>query len=165
MKPIQRSTLLIAIAAFALSACGAGDGAQPSNPATPRAGGTAKAAPPPSEHRAAVVSTRGTVTQIEPVIKQGDTTGAGAVVGGLLGAAVGNQVGGGDGKKAATVVGAVGGAVVGNNVEKNRAREVVGYRITVRLDSGSVQTYQQSQVSGLSVGSRVNVDGGVVRHV
>lgn len=157
MKPIQRSTLSIAVAAFALSACGAGDGA-------PQAGGTANAAPP-NEHRAAVVSTRGTVTQIEPVIKQGDTSGAGAVVGGLLGAAVGNQVGGGDGRKAATVVGAVGGAVVGNNVEKNRAREVVGYRITVRLDSGSVQTYQQSQVSDLSVGSRVNVDGGVVRHV
>lgn len=46
-------------------------------------------------------------------------TAIGAVAGGLLG----NQVGGGDGKKAATVVGALGGAYAGNRIQKNNQRK------------------------------------------
>lgn len=156
MKLKQSPALVIAIAAIALSACGPQDGA----PVAP----SAKAAPA-AERKADVVSTRGTVTEIEAVIAQGETSGVGAVVGGLVGAAVGNQIGGGDGKKAATVVGTVGGAVVGHQVEKDRARNVTGYRITVRLDDGSVKTFQQAQAGALTIGARVNVDGGVVRQV
>lgn len=156
MKFIRSPALLIAIAAVALSACGPQDGA----PVTPSAKAT-----PAAERKAVVVSTRGTVTEIEAVIAQGETSGVGAVVGGLVGAAVGNQIGGGSGKKAATVVGTVGGAVVGHQVEKDRARNVTGYRITVRLDDGSVKTFQQAQAGQLTIGARVNVDSGVVRLV
>lgn len=46
-------------------------------------------------------------------------TAIGAVAGGLLG----NQVGGGSGKKAATVAGAVGGAYAGNRIQKNNQRK------------------------------------------
>lgn len=159
MKLNHSPSLLIAVAAIALSACGPQDGA----PVTPSA--TAAKAAPTAERKAVVVSTRGTVTAIEAVIAQGETSGVGAVVGGLVGAAVGNQIGGGNGKKAATVVGTVGGAVVGHQVEKDRARTVTGYRITVRLDDGSVKTFQQAQAGQLTIGARVNVDGGVVRQV
>lgn len=43
-------------------------------------------------------------------------TALGAVAGGLLG----NQVGGGSGKKVATAAGAVGGAVVGRKIQENQ---------------------------------------------
>ena len=161
MKLIQSPALLIAIAAISLSACGPQDGA----PVATGAAATGAKAAPASERKAVVVSTRGTVTEIEAMIVQGETSGVGAVVGGLVGAAVGNQIGGGDGKKAATVVGTVGGAVVGHQVEKDRARNVTGYRITVRLDDGSVKTFQQAQAGQLTIGARVNVDGGVVRQL
>src|SRR5512133_1951666 len=44
-------------------------------------------------------------------------SGAGAVVGGLAGGAIGNSVGGGSGRAAATVLGVVGGALLGNSIE------------------------------------------------
>ncbi|MES3021318.1 MAG: glycine zipper 2TM domain-containing protein [Pseudomonadota bacterium] len=44
--------------------------------------------------------------------------GAGAVIGGLLG----NQVGGGNGKKLATVAGIIGGGMIGNEIQ-NRSKE------------------------------------------
>ena len=58
-----------------------------------------------------------TVTRQKPVKDQHQIAGTaiGAVVGGLLG----NQVGGGNGKKLATVAGAVGGGYAGNKVQEN----------------------------------------------
>ena len=52
---------------------------------------------------------------------QGDGTNnkSGALLGALVGGALGNQVGKGDGRKAATVAGAVIGATIGNNVAKD----------------------------------------------
>lgn len=46
-------------------------------------------------------------------------TAIGAVAGGLIG----NQVGGGDGKKLATVAGAVGGGYAGNQIQKKNQRK------------------------------------------
>lgn len=48
----------------------------------------------------------------------GDPTG-GTVLGALVGAALGNQVGKGDGRRAATVAGAVVGGAVGRNIDRN----------------------------------------------
>ncbi len=65
-------------------------------------------------------------------------TGIGAVVGGLLG----NQVGGGDGKKIATVAGAAAGGVAGNQIQKriqNGSTEtVVEQRCATTYDSQKV---------------------------
>ena len=47
-----------------------------------------------------------------------DTTG-GTVLGAIVGGALGNQVGKGDGRKAATVAGAVAGGAIGHNIAKN----------------------------------------------
>ncbi|MET0327778.1 MAG: glycine zipper 2TM domain-containing protein [Luteimonas sp.] len=51
-------------------------------------------------------------------------TAAGAVIGGL----VGNQIGGGNGRKLATVGGAVAGGAIGRNVQGNR-QEANGNRV------------------------------------
>ena len=48
----------------------------------------------------------------------GDPTG-GTVIGALVGAALGNQVGKGDGRDAATVAGAVVGGAIGRNIDRN----------------------------------------------
>ena len=76
----------------------------------------------------------------------------GTVAGAVIGGALGNQVGGGDGKKLATVAGAAAGGYAGNTVQKNmqnkntyttterRCRtvsdsstKVIGYDVTYRL--------------------------------
>ncbi|WPC06026.1 glycine zipper 2TM domain-containing protein [Pseudomonas benzenivorans] len=92
-----------------------------------------------------------TVTRQKPVQDQHRIAGTaiGAVVGGLLG----NQVGGGTGKKIATVAGAVGGGYAGNKVQENMqasdtyttterrcntvtdtSEELVGYDVKYQLD-------------------------------
>lgn len=56
-----------------------------------------------------------TVTRQKPV--QDSNRIAGTAVGAVVGGLLGNQVGGGNGKKIATVVGAVGGGYAGNQVQ------------------------------------------------
>ena len=53
----------------------------------------------------------------QPVVVQQPTTGAGAIMGGIAGGAIGNQIGGGGGRAAATALGLIGGAILGNNIE------------------------------------------------
>ena len=58
------------------------------------------------------------VCQNVRVYKEGNTSGFGAITGGILGAVVGNQFGKGNGRAAMTAAGAVGGGIWGNSVEK-----------------------------------------------
>lgn len=100
-----------------------------------------------------------TVTAVTPVEREGQATGAGAVAGGVLGALVGNQFGGGDGKTATTIIGAVGGGMAGNEVEK-RMKKVVAYQVQLRMDDGSARTLEQA--APVSVGARVRVENGAL---
>jgi len=59
-----------------------------------------------------------------------DDGAAGTVLGALVGGALGNQVGGGDGRRAATIAGAVIGGAIGNNLDSGRnwyGRDRYGY--------------------------------------
>jgi outer membrane lipoprotein SlyB len=106
----------------------------------------------------------GTVDSIQVVqTSSGNGSTLGTVAGGVVGGALGNQVGEGRGRTAATVAGAIGGAMVGNQMGKNAAgtgNQV--YQIGVRLDNGGYQTYQQEAVGDLQVGSRVRIENGHV---
>ena len=53
----------------------------------------------------------------EQVTTQQSKSGAGALMGAIAGGAMGNAVGGGNGKTAATMLGLIGGAVVGDSIE------------------------------------------------
>ena len=99
----------------------------------------------------------GRVVAIDVIGGERRTTGAGAVVGGVLG----HQVGSGRGNDAATVAGAVGGAVVGNEIEKRR-NDGERYRITVRSRDGRDSVFEQDSLEGIRVGDRVRIDGGRV---
>ncbi len=163
-------TTLIAVAAAAtLAACGGGNQA-----ADPTAGvmspaaqaTTASAEPHRPAHTVKPVAqagTLGTVTAITPMYAQESTSGVGAVLGTVIGAAAGHQIGGGDGKKLATAVGAVGGAFAGNKIEKDRNSKLTGYRVDVRLDDGQTSAYTLSQLGSFANGQRVRVLDGQIK--
>ena len=106
--------------------------------------------------RAPVCGNCGRVESVTPIQEAAPASGLGAVAGGVLGAVLGNQVGHGGGRTAATLLGAGGGAYLGNTVEK-RTRTTTSYQIRVRMDDGSVRTYNHTQA--VPVGERVTTEG------
>ena len=68
-------------------------------------------------HQVASCSNCGRVTSVRAIKTRAQGSGVGAAGGAILGGLLGNQIGGGKGKKLATVAGAGGGAVVGTQVE------------------------------------------------
>ncbi len=139
--------------ALMLAACGPQDGGAAN-------AGQAVAAPKPAAVTPA--ASQGVVTAVTPIVTADKPSGAGAVVGGVLGAAVGNQIGGGNGRKVATVIGAVGGAKVGHEVEKQRSTHVTGYRVDVKLDNGATHSFTLTSTGGFATGQRVRVVDGQV---
>jgi outer membrane lipoprotein SlyB len=106
--------------------------------------------------QAAVCRDCGVIESVREVTHKGEGTGLGAVAGGVLGAAVGNQMGKGNGRTAMTVLGAVGGGVAGHEVEK-RAKSTTVHEVRVRMDDGSLRTIEQAQAP--RTGERVMVEG------
>ncbi|HEX8009915.1 MAG TPA: glycine zipper 2TM domain-containing protein [Casimicrobiaceae bacterium] len=102
----------------------------------------------------------GTVESVREVIEPKNPSGAGLIVGGLIGGGLGSLIGSGTGRTVATVVGAAGGAYAGHQVEKSQTQVI--YQIGVKYDDGSWATIRQAAPTGLRVGDRVRVtDRGV----
>ena len=141
--------------AAALCACGSA----PHDERRPVAEAPVAAAPAPA------YAQYGRVRDIEVVPVASRTSGGGAVLGAVLGAVVGNQIGSGTGRVAATGVGAVAGGVVGNQIERRNRRDDEIYRVSVRFDNGSVQSYDFQRVDDLRVGDRVKWEGGQLHRV
>jgi outer membrane lipoprotein SlyB len=106
------------------------------------------------------VARTGTVESVREVVEQKDPSGAGMIVGGLVGGGLGSLIGGGTGRTVATVVGALGGGYVGNQMEKGQTQ--VSYQIGVKYDDGTWATIRQTAPTGLRIGDRVVVtDNGI----
>ncbi|UXI66698.1 glycine zipper 2TM domain-containing protein [Tahibacter amnicola] len=87
--------------------------------------------------------------------------GGGTVIGALAGAAIGNQVGKGDGRKAATVAGALAGGAVGHNVEKRHRRDRTYWHVEVSMDNGGYRVLNmRNNRQSLRPGDRVVVRNG-----
>ena len=110
--------------------------------------------------RAAICATCGTVQSVQEVKEKGQGTGIGAIGGAVVGGLLGNQVGGGNGKKVMTVVGAVGGGLAGHEAEKH-VRATTAYDVQVRMEDGSVRTFRRTEP--LNPGTRVFVEGNNLR--
>ncbi len=110
--------------------------------------------------RAAICNTCGTVQAVQEVKEKGEGSGLGAIGGAVVGGLLGNQVGGGNGKKVMTVVGAVGGGLAGHEAEKH-VRATTAYDVQVRMEDGSVRTFRRTEP--LNPGTRVTVDGNNLR--
>jgi outer membrane lipoprotein SlyB len=115
---------------------------------------------PLATQRAAVCTQCGVIEGVREIQQKGDGTGLGAVGGAVVGGALGNQVGKGNGRTAMTVLGAIGGGVAGNEVEKRMRSETV-YEVRVRMDDGSVRTLTQKTAP--TPGARVVVEGDTLR--
>jgi outer membrane lipoprotein SlyB len=101
----------------------------------------------------------GVINTIQPVELKGKTTGLGAVAGGVAGGLLGNQIGHGNTRTVMTVGGAAGGAFAGNAIEGN-VNKRTAWRVTVRMEDGSVKTLSQSAPPPFAVGERVRIVNG-----
>lgn len=103
----------------------------------------------------------GVIESIRAIEVKGQGSGVGAVAGGVTGAVVGSQFGHGLGRTALGVLGAAGGAYAGHEIEKN-VRKTTAWRVSVRMDDGSVRTLSQSRQPGFAVGEKVKVINGAL---
>ncbi|HET9034122.1 MAG TPA: glycine zipper 2TM domain-containing protein [Dokdonella sp.] len=104
----------------------------------------------------------GQIIQISSIGQSSNHLGGGTVLGAIVGGALGNQVGKGDGRNAATIAGAVAGGAIGHQVEKNNRQSPSVYRIVVRMDRGGTRTYRQDNAYRMRRGDRVYIDNGYV---
>ena len=159
-----------------LAACGTVDPYGPNNyPGNAPVGSYPSTYPSTSAYPAATANMveYGRVSNIELVqapqagYNNGGNSTAGTLIGGAVGALLGNQIGSGSGRGAATVLGAVGGAVVGNNIARNRdgsynSASGAVYRISVQTDNGQWRSYEVAATGDLRVGDRVRIENNVL---
>lgn len=133
------------------------------NALSQKTGDPAAAAPAGRAGNASRCHTCGVVESVRTVELRGEASGVGAVTGGLTGAVLGSTMGRGHGNTAMTIIGAAGGALAGNEIEKNVKKHYV-YRVTVRMDDGSVRRLSQSAPPAFGAGDKVRVvDGNLTR--
>jgi len=110
---------------------------------------------------AAMCANCGAVEAINLIDVKGEGSYLGMIAGGLAGALLGRQVGGGSGRDVATVAGAAGGAYAGNAIEKGM-KASKHYEVIVRLESGGTQAVSYQADPGLRVGEKVRVENGTL---
>ena len=103
------------------------------------------------------------VVSIGQVEREGEPSALGTIAGGIAGALLGRQIGGGTGQDLATVAGAAGGAYAGRQIEKKVSTHKV-WVVAVQFPDGSRAEHEYSQDPGLRVGDLVRkTDQGFVR--
>lgn len=103
----------------------------------------------------------GVVEAVNVIEVKGEGNYLGMIAGGLAGALLGHQVGGGSGKQIATVAGAAGGAYAGNEVEK-RMKTKKHFEVITRLENGGTQAIPYETDPGYKVGDKVRVENGTL---
>ncbi len=117
-------------------------------------GATAQTPPP------AACQSCGVVQSVHSFQEKGQSSGVGVVAGGVLGGVLGHQIGSGRGNTVATVAGVGLGAVAGNQVEKN-VNTKTKWAVSIRMDSGTLRTFNYSSAPTVVAGDRVKlIDGG-----
>ena len=110
--------------------------------------------PAAKSSQVAVCNDCGRVTAVKVVEKAGDTGPIGMIAGGVAGAVLGRQVGGGRGKDLATIAGAAGGAYAGKKIEeKMNTRKV--WTVSVHYNNGTTAEFDYEQDPGFKVGDAV----------
>lgn len=117
--------------------------------------------PAPKSSQAAVCNDCGKVTAVKVTEKAGDSGPVGMIAGGVAGAVLGRQVGGGFGKDLATIAGAAGGAYAGKKIEeKINTRKI--WTVSVRYNNGTTAEFDYEQDPGVKVGDAVRKSGNVL---
>ncbi len=113
----------------------------PSNAASPAPDKTTAVTHGAAATQTPVCADCGTVSAVSVLEKDGQGTPLGVIAGGLGGAILGHQVGGGIGKDMATVAGAVGGAYAGKMIEE-KARAYKVWSVTVQYPDSSSRSFE-----------------------
>jgi uncharacterized protein YcfJ len=85
------------------------------------------------------------VCSTQQVTVPGQKSGGGALLGGIAGGAIGNNLGGGEGRALATVIGLVGGAMMGDRLEGG------GQPQTQNVQSCTTQTFYENRTTAYNV--------------
>lgn len=100
----------------------------------------------------------GTVSAVTVTEKDGEGSAVGMIAGGVGGAILGNQVGGGVGKDLATIAGAAGGAYAGKKIEeKVRAHKV--WTVTVQYPDNNKRDFEFNEDPRYQAGDLVKNAG------
>lgn len=103
------------------------------------------------------------VVSISQVEREGEPSALGTIAGGIAGAWLGRQIGGGTGQDLATVAGAAGGAYAGRQIEKKVSTHTA-WIVSVQFADGSRGEHEYAQDPGLRVGDLVRkTDHGFMR--
>lgn len=100
----------------------------------------------------------GVIESIRELPQRAESSGLGALAGGVLGAALGHNIGGGRGKDIATVAGMIGGAMAGNSIERS-SRNGPAAQAVIRMDDGSTRVVPTDN-GRLHTGDRVRLNNG-----
>lgn len=103
----------------------------------------------------------GRVTAVHLVEKEGDSNAVGLIAGGVAGAVLGRQVGGGFGKDLATIAGAAGGAYAGKKIQENINITKV-WQVSVTYTNGGSANFDFAQDPGLKVGDNIKKSGNTI---
>lgn len=104
------------------------------------------------------------VTSVRTETREGEASAIGTVGGAVIGGLLGNQIGGGNGKKIATVGGAVAGGYAGREIEKRHNSKTV-WIIEARERDGRQRRFERSSDPGLRAGDELRLtDNGFVRN-
>ncbi|TJZ77682.1 hypothetical protein FAZ21_03145 [Chitiniphilus eburneus] len=119
-----------------------------------------------NQMRTAATVQSGVVEQVREV-RMEDSTGVGAVAGGVIGGiAAGRNIGGGTGQIVSGVIGSIVGGLLGNKIEENvMAKQAL--EVTVLLDNGQRMVVVQEADQPIIARQRVNLisDGQTTRVV
>ncbi|WP_394780090.1 glycine zipper 2TM domain-containing protein [Undibacterium sp.] len=100
----------------------------------------------------------GKVIAVNVSEKDGEGSPLGLIAGGVAGAVLGHQVGGGTGRDLATIAGAAGGAYAGRKVEQKVKSSKV-WAVTVQYEDGNKASFNFDHDPGLQSGDRVRNSG------
>jgi uncharacterized protein YcfJ len=112
--------------------------------------------PPPAA--APACADCGKVSDVAMKEEKGEGGPVGMIAGGVGGAVLGHQLGGGTGKDVATIAGAVGGAYAGKKIEeKVRTKKV--WTVTVDYPNNLKKSYRFDKEPGFRIGDPVKASG------
>ncbi|MBB5606856.1 MULTISPECIES: glycine zipper 2TM domain-containing protein [unclassified Janthinobacterium] len=125
------------------------------------AGGSTQYQQPQAQHQ--ICADCGKVLAVNVSEKAGEGGALGLIGGGVAGALLGRQVGGGTGRDLATLAGAAGGAYAGKQVEGHYKNAKV-WTVTVQYETGAKADFNFDQDPGLTAGDLVRNSGnGIAR--
>ena len=110
---------------------------------------------------AAACADCGQVVGVLMQTKKGKGGALGTIGGGVAGALLGHQVGGGTGKDVATIAGAAGGAYAGYKAEE-KLRSTKTWSVTVKMDNGEQRVIEFDHEPGVKSGDLVKVSGNTI---